>query len=201
MRFLCGSSRHSSIVWLMVAIWNLNYVSCSSDESYLVWYKEVEHSYIEYSSDANSQSLLLAESHEYKVTVHLLSFVDDLVHPLFYLVKGIVRRLDKQLLPFEPFYYITDGHANGCRVVDSHSGEEIANPDCQQNCTNFGRYCATTSPLADPLFSAKVSGASMVEEILRRRCGEFCWAAVLLLFSLCPVLTQTSIVLLQIHLA
>lgn len=169
MRFRWPSSPKASICWLFFVLSSLNSTSCSA-ESHMVSYEESEHSYVDYPQDNTSQSLLDTETHAFKVALSLFSTADDFVHPLFYLVKGIVRRLDRALIVFEPNYYIADGRSFGCRTMHSLSGEEVENRTCRKNCTNFGRYCAAWAP-KDPSLAAKITGASIVEESLRRRCG------------------------------
>jgi hypothetical protein len=136
----------------------------------VVSYEESELSYVNYPHDNASLSLLDTETRTYKVLLRLFSTADDFEHPLFYLIKGIVRRLDTALLIFEPDYYIIDGRTIGCRITDGVQGEEMENPTCRKNCTNFGRYCATLTS-KDPSLVAKITGASIVEETLRRSCG------------------------------
>ena len=148
--------------------------------NYLVQYEENHNSYVDYPDDTASQAILQqqhSEAEEFaipKVTLNLWSTVVDFRHPLFYLVKGIVRRLDKELIAFVPQYYIRDGLDLNCRYKDEVTGEELENVttlvECRRNCTNYGRYCAASLP-QQPELARKINGAAVVEESLRRLCG------------------------------
>ncbi|CAB9520642.1 Vacuolar-sorting receptor [Seminavis robusta] len=109
-------------------------------------------------------TLLLGQAQAPAVTLELWSTTDDFLQPLFYLIKGIVRRLDKKLVVFSPRYLLVDGRDVGCR------GVEDENSECRQNCTNHGRYCAAPTRPDDPSLAARISGADIVEETLRRLC-------------------------------
>ncbi|CAB9529317.1 Vacuolar-sorting receptor 1 [Seminavis robusta] len=130
----------------------------------LVPYEETLESYVEYPTDNASQTLLLGQALAPAVTLELWSTTDDFLQPLFYLIKGIVRRLDKKLVVFSPRYLLVDGRDVGCR------GVEDENSECRQNCTNHGRYCAAPTRPDDPSLAARISGADIVEETLRRLC-------------------------------
>lgn len=139
--------------------------------NYLVNYEESEETYVDYPTDGVSQELLDSQPLIPKVHLALWTTVDDFRHPLFYLVKGIVRRLDKDLLVFEPSYYLQDGRNEGCRVMNELTQLEEPNPemDCSQNCTNYGRYCAGEVPQEGDL-AERITGAEIVTESLRQLC-------------------------------
>lgn len=139
--------------------------------NYLVNYEESQETYVDYPTDGVSQELLDSQPLTPKVHLALWTTVDDFRHPLFYLVKGIVRRLDKELLVFEPSYYLKDGRNEGCRVMNELTNQEEPNPDldCSQNCTNYGRYCAGDVPQEGDL-AERITGADIVTESLRQLC-------------------------------
>jgi hypothetical protein len=169
MRFLWWWTPKASRCWLVLVLWSLTSISCSADRQ-INSFDESLLSYVEYPQDNVSQALLDTETHGFKVALGLFSTADVYVHPLFNLIKGIVRRLDRAMLHFEPNYYIADGRSLGCRITGSLSDEEMENRSCRKNCTNFGRYCAASAP-KDPSLAAKITGVSIIEETLRRRCG------------------------------
>lgn len=143
--------------------------------NYLVPYEETQESFVEWPTDSASLTFLQTrpEGGIPPVKLTLWTTAIDFRHPLIHFVLSIVRRLDKELLVFQPRHLLTDGLTNGCRFVDSATQEEREaldnNSNCQQNCTNHGRYCAASVP-EDPILAAKISGASIVEESLRRAC-------------------------------
>jgi hypothetical protein len=144
----------------------------ASNENYLVPYKEVAETYVEYPNTPIVQSLLEAEQEILAVSMSVWSTPIDFRHPVFYFIKGIVRRLDKDLLEFQPNYLLADGHERGCRTINPTTGTESGNMNdtfCVENCSNHGRYCATNLP-QDPLLKTKINGFAIVEESLRRHC-------------------------------
>ena len=148
--------------------------SADAAESYLVQYEENAESYVEYPDDPFTQALLaleVADDHP-KVFMGLWSTVIDFRHPLYYLVKGIFRRLHPHALTFQPQYFLEDGKDRGCRMTDPLSGKEVASYGqdfCLQQCSNHGRYCAPSLP-EDPEMAAKINGVSILEETLRQIC-------------------------------
>lgn len=163
--------RGSKSVVLLLLL-HLRRVFAVGSENYLVPYEEVAETYVEYPDTPIVQSLLEAEQEIPAVSMSIWSTPIDFRYPLFYIVKGIVRRLDKELLEFQPNYLLADGHERGCSTIDPTTGAESGNTndtDCVENCSNYGRYCAAKLP-QDPLLKTKINGFAIVEESLRRHC-------------------------------
>jgi hypothetical protein len=141
-------------------------------DSYLTPYQEVAETYVEYPRRPAVQTLLQAERDIPPVPMKIWSTPVNFQEPLYHYLKGIVRRLDKELLEFHPHYLLADGQENGCRKIDSVTGElsgNMDNPDCVEGCTNHGRYCAAILP-EDPELKDKITGQQIVSESLRRLC-------------------------------
>ena len=164
------------LAWVACLSCSFQFHPAQASDNYLVPYEETQETYVEWPQDSASQTLLQTRPPGSipPITMSLWTTAVDFRHPLFYLVLGIVRRLDTELIRFQPQYLLTDGMDNGCRSIDPSTGQEqetMDNVGCQKNCTNHGRYCAASLP-KDPILAAKISGAAIVEESLRRLCGE-----------------------------
>lgn len=169
--------------WFFAYSRNFHPAQASDNINYLVPYEEVEETYVEWPQDSASQILLQTRRPDSipPIKMALWTTAIDFRHPLTHLLLGIVRRLDRELLFFQPRYFLMDGVERGCRSIDSTTGEtqetewDVNNnalfEDCQQNCTNHGRYCAASIP-GDPALAAKIHGADIAEESLRRLCSK-----------------------------
>jgi len=163
------------IVGLLLAT-TLSSVSQTVDND-LVPYEETADTFVEWPDDAASQTLLQTrpESTIPDMYMNLWTTALDFRHPLFHVILGIVRRLDRRLLKFQPRYFLDSGNERGCRTTNQEDGEDVEvfplSEYCRENCTNHGRYCAASKP-QDLELAAKIRGTSIVEESLRRLCSE-----------------------------
>lgn len=182
-RCLGGTTNYYVLAFLLISSatqWNLTSAANYDQhniQDYIVPYEETPETFVEYPTDAASQQVVKQQKVATKVPLNLWTTPIDFRHPLLYLIKGIVRRLDNQLLEFNPQYFLADGVALGCRsvlnstAIETEDSSKVAG--CQNNCTNVGRYCAAALPDEDSGFSAEITGADIVEESLRRLCGMY----------------------------
>lgn len=158
------------LLWLLLLIFVFH--DAHGADSGLAPYAETAETFVEYPDIPAVTTLMEADKGLPSLQMSIWSSPIEFQDPLYSLIKGIVRRLDKDLLEFQPNYVVADGASKDCRVADAVTGDEsgnMSNPYCVENCTNHGRYCAAVLP-NNPALASKVSGHDIVVESLRRLC-------------------------------
>ena len=145
--------------------------------------EESRHNYVPYPASANA--ILQAEVDDIGSPLGLavvtsLTTTEDYANSLelWNNLKGMAHRLHKQnqILHINPHYYLDSGYDLGCRQIqrneDTGAEEDVevlpVPPQCENACTNHGRYCAVQEDNNNN--SSDARGVMMVEETLRRVC-------------------------------
>lgn len=144
-----------------------------------IGYNETRESYVPFPESA--QALLTEETAVITtpLTLELATTITHWKNPVWHLLRGLVHRMrsQNQIIYIRARYHVGDGlrdPAIGCRinnevisgVTTDIEERAVDTPQCQNQCTNHGRYCAPDLVEWRNPANPKV----IVEETLRRLC-------------------------------
>ena len=145
------------------------------DAGHVAWDESIE-AFVPYPKEVLTHLEEQYRLHPMPVVLDITASVSDFEeesHPIFALVKGMVYRMQRQVVA-SPHFFVQDGISAHCRDSDSASQMEFeiqGAANCTQHCTNHGRYCL------GPEFQHDVynqhNGSQLIYEATRRMCFEY----------------------------